>query len=164
MTPCLPLREAQGKIAELEERVTAAEDQLKRVDLRAPKTGFVHQLDAHHLGLTQPRASAAKSVTSSLSHSVEGVSARCIARATSARGGGWPASIRSRSPAGCGKRSSRWERGRPNRHYRDRFGFDADAGSWGDAISVSSPMQRFFRSAYRGSNPGLSNTLSAPRG
>ena len=49
----------------------------------------------------------------------------------------------------------------PYRHYRDRVGFYADAGSWGDA--VSSPMQRFFRSAYRGSNPGLSNTLSAPR-
>jgi hypothetical protein len=67
-------------------------------------------------------------------------------------------------PITIARRLSRWERGRPNRHYRDRVGFDADAGSWGDAISVSSPMQRFFRSAYRGSNPGLSNTLSAPRG
>jgi HlyD family secretion protein len=38
------LREAQGKIAELKERVTAAEDQLKRVDLRAPQAGTVHQL------------------------------------------------------------------------------------------------------------------------
>ena len=32
------LRESQGKIAELKERVTAAEDQLKRVDLRSPQT------------------------------------------------------------------------------------------------------------------------------
>ena len=41
------LRDAQGKIAELKERVTAAEDQLKRVDLRAPQAGFVHQLAVH---------------------------------------------------------------------------------------------------------------------
>ena len=44
------LREAQGKIAELKERVTAAEDQLKRVDLRAPQTGIVHQLAVHTVG------------------------------------------------------------------------------------------------------------------
>src|SRR5712692_6984445 len=44
------LREAQGKIGELKERVTAAEDQLKRVDLRAPQTGTVHQLAVHTVG------------------------------------------------------------------------------------------------------------------
>ena len=44
------LRDAQGKIAELKERVTAAEDQLKRVDLRAPQTGVVHQLSVHTVG------------------------------------------------------------------------------------------------------------------
>jgi HlyD family secretion protein len=44
------LREAQGKIAELKERATAAEDQLKRVDLRAPQAGFVHQLSVHTVG------------------------------------------------------------------------------------------------------------------
>jgi HlyD family secretion protein len=44
------LRDAQGKIAELKERVTAAEDQLKRVDLRAPQSGFVHQLAVHTVG------------------------------------------------------------------------------------------------------------------
>jgi HlyD family secretion protein len=44
------LRDAQGKIAELKERVTAAEDQLKRVELRAPQTGFVHQLAVHTVG------------------------------------------------------------------------------------------------------------------
>jgi HlyD family secretion protein len=43
-------REAQGKIAELKERITAAEDQLKRVDLRAPQSGFVHQLAVHTVG------------------------------------------------------------------------------------------------------------------
>jgi HlyD family secretion protein len=44
------LREAQGKIAELKERITAAEDQLKRVDIRAPQSGFVHQLAVHTVG------------------------------------------------------------------------------------------------------------------
>jgi HlyD family secretion protein len=44
------LREAQGKIAELKERVTAAEDQLKRIDLRAPQAGTVHELAAHTVG------------------------------------------------------------------------------------------------------------------
>src|SRR5262249_35853046 len=33
------MREAQGKIAELKKRRTAAEDQLKRIDIRAPQTG-----------------------------------------------------------------------------------------------------------------------------
>jgi HlyD family secretion protein len=44
------LRHAQGKIAEFKERVTSAEDQLKRVDLRAPQAGFVHQLTVHTVG------------------------------------------------------------------------------------------------------------------
>jgi HlyD family secretion protein len=44
------LREAQGKIAELKERFTAAEDQLKRVDLRVPQAGVVHQLSVHTVG------------------------------------------------------------------------------------------------------------------
>jgi HlyD family secretion protein len=44
------LREAQGKIAEFKERVTAAEDQLRRVDLRAPQAGIVTQLTVHTVG------------------------------------------------------------------------------------------------------------------
>lgn len=44
------LRDAQGKIAELQERKTAAEDQLKRVDIRAPQAGIVHQLSVHTVG------------------------------------------------------------------------------------------------------------------
>jgi HlyD family secretion protein len=44
------LRDAQGKIAELKERLTAAEDQLKRVELRAPQSGFVHELSVHTVG------------------------------------------------------------------------------------------------------------------
>jgi HlyD family secretion protein len=44
------LRETQGKIAELKEKLTAAEDQLKRIDLRAPQAGIVHQLSVHTVG------------------------------------------------------------------------------------------------------------------
>lgn len=44
------LREAQGKIGEIRERVTAAEDQLRRVDIKSPLTGAVHQLLVHTVG------------------------------------------------------------------------------------------------------------------
>ena len=44
------LREAQGKEAELLERRVAADDQLKRVDIRAPQSGIVHQLAVHTVG------------------------------------------------------------------------------------------------------------------
>ena len=44
------LREVQAKIAELVERKIAAEDQLKRIDIRAPQDGFVHQSMVHTVG------------------------------------------------------------------------------------------------------------------
>ncbi len=44
------LRESQGKEVELIERRVAAEDQLKRVELRAPQSGLVHQLAIHTVG------------------------------------------------------------------------------------------------------------------
>lgn len=44
------LREAQTKIAELTERKIAAEDQLRRVDIRAPQDGTVHQLTVFTVG------------------------------------------------------------------------------------------------------------------
>jgi HlyD family secretion protein len=44
------LREVQAKIAELVERKVAAEDQLKRIDIRAPQDGVVHQLTVHTVG------------------------------------------------------------------------------------------------------------------
>ena len=44
------LREVQGKIAELSERRVAADDNLKRVELRAPSAGTVHQLTVHTVG------------------------------------------------------------------------------------------------------------------
>jgi HlyD family secretion protein len=44
------LREIQGKTAELVERRVAAEDQLRRIDIRAPQDGVVHQLAIHTVG------------------------------------------------------------------------------------------------------------------
>jgi HlyD family type I secretion membrane fusion protein len=44
------LRDSQAKIGELVERKVAAEDQLRRVDIRAPQNGFVHQLAVHTIG------------------------------------------------------------------------------------------------------------------
>lgn len=44
------LRDAQAKIAELKERLTAAEDQLARIEIRAPQSGIVHQLAIHTVG------------------------------------------------------------------------------------------------------------------
>lgn len=44
------LREVEGRIAELQERKIAAEDQLKRVDLKAPIDGTIHELSIHTVG------------------------------------------------------------------------------------------------------------------
>lgn len=44
------LREIEGRLAELAERKVAAEDQLKRVDIRAPRSGIVHDLGVHTVG------------------------------------------------------------------------------------------------------------------
>jgi HlyD family secretion protein len=44
------LAEIRAKTSELEEKRIAAEDQLKRVDIRAPQDGRVHQLTVHTVG------------------------------------------------------------------------------------------------------------------
>jgi HlyD family secretion protein len=44
------LADIRGKISELVEKKVAAEDQLKRVDIRAPQDGMVHQLAVHTVG------------------------------------------------------------------------------------------------------------------
>ena len=44
------LRETETKIAELRERKITAEDQLRRIDIRAPLSGIVHQLAVHTIG------------------------------------------------------------------------------------------------------------------
>jgi HlyD family secretion protein len=44
------LSEVRAKIAELSQRRIAAEDELRRIDIRAPQSGYVHQLDVHTVG------------------------------------------------------------------------------------------------------------------
>ena len=44
------MREIDGKIGEFVERKVAAEDQLKRVEIKAPQDGIVHQLAVHTVG------------------------------------------------------------------------------------------------------------------
>lgn len=43
-------KETDGRIGEVVERLAAAEDSLKRVDIRAPMSGIVHQLNVHTVG------------------------------------------------------------------------------------------------------------------
>ena len=44
------LSDVRAKIGELSEREIAAQDQLKRIDIRAPQTGHVHELAVHTIG------------------------------------------------------------------------------------------------------------------
>jgi HlyD family secretion protein len=44
------LRDVETKVTELVERHTAAFDQLKRIDIRAPQNGVVHQKSVHTIG------------------------------------------------------------------------------------------------------------------
>jgi HlyD family secretion protein len=44
------IRENETKLNELGERLTAADDQLRRIDLRAPREGIIHQLQVHTVG------------------------------------------------------------------------------------------------------------------
>lgn len=44
------LQELDSKVAELKERQVAAQDQLRRVEIRAPVSGYVHELAVHTVG------------------------------------------------------------------------------------------------------------------
>lgn len=44
------LRDIQAKQAELNERRVAAEDQLRRIEVRSPQAGIVHQMSVHTVG------------------------------------------------------------------------------------------------------------------
>jgi HlyD family secretion protein len=44
------LRDADSRISELREKLSAAEDELRRVDIRAPQAGTVHELTVHAAG------------------------------------------------------------------------------------------------------------------
>src|SRR5687767_13332188 len=43
-------RDVQGRIAELRERMIAAQDQLARIDIRAPQSGVLHNVSPHTVG------------------------------------------------------------------------------------------------------------------
>jgi HlyD family secretion protein len=66
------LRDVEGHIAELQERKIAAEDQLRRVELRAPIDGIIHELSVHTVGgVVNPAEQLMLVVPSSDSLSVE---------------------------------------------------------------------------------------------
>jgi HlyD family secretion protein len=66
------LREVEGRIAELQERKIAAEDQLRRVELKSPIDGIVHELSVHTVGgVVNPAEQLMLVVPSSDSLSVE---------------------------------------------------------------------------------------------
>jgi HlyD family secretion protein len=44
------LRETEAKIVEVRERIIPAADQLNRIEMRAPESGIVHQLNVHTKG------------------------------------------------------------------------------------------------------------------
>ncbi|MXN66501.1 HlyD family type I secretion periplasmic adaptor subunit [Stappia sp. GBMRC 2046] len=44
------LQEVRSELARLEEQKIAAEDRMRRVDIRAPRSGYVHQLAVHTVG------------------------------------------------------------------------------------------------------------------
>ena len=44
------LQTLRSEVAELEEQEVAAVDRLKRIDIRAPQSGYVHQLNVHTVG------------------------------------------------------------------------------------------------------------------
>ncbi len=44
------LREIEGRIAELEERKIAAEDQLRHIEIKSPIDGTIHELNVHTVG------------------------------------------------------------------------------------------------------------------
>lgn len=52
------LGDVRSKISELAERKVAGEDQLKRIDIRAPQAGIVHELSVHTIGGVVPAGDA----------------------------------------------------------------------------------------------------------
>ena len=49
-TTLTELREAESKVAEFDERRIAVSAKLKRIEIRSPRNGFVHQLAVHTIG------------------------------------------------------------------------------------------------------------------
>jgi hypothetical protein len=83
------------------------------------------------------------------SHSVAGIIGRCIAHATSARGGGRPASTRSRLPAGFGKRRTEWRARADQRLITDKLEGQADQ----DQHERPEPRRAAIDTAHLGFQP-----------
>jgi hypothetical protein len=78
--------------------------------------------DPHHSDSLSHVRSAARSAMSSRFPFAAGITGPFIVPTTSARGGGRPTLIRSRLPAGSGKRRTEWDSGgRNERHYLGRM-------------------------------------------
>src|SRR5262245_24405511 len=93
---------------------------------------------------------AARSVTSSLSRSAEGTIAPPTAQATSVRGGGRPVSIRSKSPAGSGRRRTDAASGDLNdRHYPGRMALPRPPTQPQRAGTSAPPQRRKRKPACR---------------
>lgn len=43
-------RDVEGKLVEVSEKAAAVRDQLKHIEIRAPQSGYVHQLAVHTIG------------------------------------------------------------------------------------------------------------------
>jgi HlyD family secretion protein len=64
------LSDAHARIAELQERAVAAGDQLKRMEIRAPVRGYVHQLSVHSSGAVVSPAEPIMQIVPSNDHVV----------------------------------------------------------------------------------------------
>src|SRR5262249_33454001 len=94
--------------------------------------------------------SAARSAMSSRFHSVVGIIVLCIAHVTSRRGGSRPASTRSRSLAGFGRRRTDWDGGDPNeRHYLGRVWLPRLLSQFQRTRTSAPPKRRKKKPAYR---------------
>src|SRR6516164_9021307 len=97
-----------------------------------------------------PARSAARSAMSSRSHSVAGITARCTAPATSARGGSRLALTRSRLPASSGRRRADWASGGPDdRHCLGRMPLPPPRTQVQRTRKSAPPQRRKKKPAYR---------------
>src|SRR5262249_51789899 len=93
---------------------------------------------------------AARSAMSLRSHSAAGIIVLRIAHATSAHGGSRPASTRSRSLAGFGRRRADWDGGDPNeRHYLGRVWLPRLLSQFQRTRTSARPQRRKKKPAYR---------------
>ena len=66
----LELQDVRSKIAQLEEQKIAAQDQLTRVEIRAPRSGLIHNLSVHTIGQVLAPGEVAMSIVPQEDHLV----------------------------------------------------------------------------------------------